>query len=411
MKRICGLLLAALFLVAAPRPALAQGGIQINSTSHEFQFSEKITFSLSAESVSDIQSAVVFYKFVGVAGSVTSRGVATFTPARQVTAQVEKKLERGELPPGMIIEYYWQVDDAAGNSVKTNTVTFTYSDNRFQWKELSQDKVIVYWYSGGDAFGARVLKAALTALDKLEKEVGVGLDRPAKLFAYKDQNDMRAAIPSRGETYDARLQVLGQVQFEDIVLLLGNDPALDKTIAHELSHVVVGLATHNPYTGLPAWLNEGLAMYAEGDLSGSYLIELNRGIRDDTLLSVQSISAQPGNANQVIMFYGEAYSLVKFLIDKHGRDKMAQLLAVFKRGALTDDALREVYGFGVKELDDLWRQSLGLKPRGLVTVVPTPTRVPAPQPTPTRLPGELCGGLIPVSALLVGGFALSRARR
>jgi hypothetical protein len=33
-----------------------------------------------------------------------------------------------------------------------------------------------------------------------------------------------------------------------------------------LSHIVVGLATKNPFGDLPRWLDEGLAMYAEGEL-------------------------------------------------------------------------------------------------------------------------------------------------
>ena len=64
------------------------------------------------------------------------------------------------------------------------------------------------------------------------------------------------------------------------------------------------------------------------------------------------------------LYYAQSYSLVKFLIGDYGRDKILRLLNVFKEGSSYNDALLEVYGIDIDDLDSLWRQSLGPEPRG-----------------------------------------------
>ena len=102
-------------------------------------------------------------------------------------------------------------------------------------------------------------------------------------------------------------------------------------------------------------------MYAEGDLRGDLQSVLTQAISEDNLISVRSLSGSfPAKAEEARLCYAQSYSLVNFLIHDYGRDRMLQLLSVFKEGSSHDDALLEVYGFDMDGLDNLWRQSLGL---------------------------------------------------
>jgi hypothetical protein len=113
-------------------------------------------------------------------------------------------------------------------------------------------------------------------------------------------------------------------------------------------------------------------MYAEGELRGGNQSDLDRAIRNNTLISVRSLSAYPGDPGQVDLFYGECYSVVKFLIDTFGAEKMDLLLQTFKGGIYQEDALQEVYGFGLDELDARWRVAIGAGPQP----TPAPTSPP-----------------------------------
>ena len=73
-------------------------------------------------------------------------------------------LTRGDLVPGTDIEYYWQIDNSAGQSLKTETFKYSFPDDRFDFKSMSapvgKGKVTVFWYGSDDAYGRERLAVA-----------------------------------------------------------------------------------------------------------------------------------------------------------------------------------------------------------------------------------------------------------
>jgi hypothetical protein len=111
----------------------------------------------------------------------------------------------------------------------------------------------------------------------------------------------------------------------------------------------------------------------------------------------------PDKAN---LAYNQSYSVVKYLIETHGQEKMTSLLTLLRDGTAIDDALQQTYGFNTDQLEDAWRQAVGAQPRVVSaqpTVQPTPTFVPTIVPvsggsfnlqsTPTPIPTSSGGGL------------------
>ncbi len=102
------------------------------------------------------------------------------------------------------------------------------------------------------------------------------------------------------------------------------------------------------------------------------------------------------------LFYGEVHSLIDFMLDRYGKDRMADLLSAIKEGLYQEDALKTVYGFGLDELDRAWREHLGLAPRSAAVAVPTV------QPTPSRAEkaesfcGSLIGFIVSILSAMVG---------
>lgn len=368
-------------------------------------FAENLTFHLIAEHEIEIRQVILYYGLQGE--NLVNRIVPEFVPGRHTEATFEKTLERGEIPPGAVIEYYWRLELADGTSVDTGQQVLTYEDDRFPWRKLQADNITLLYY--GDeaehALAQDLLKQGQDTLVRLQEEIGVTLEEQVRVYAYRSSRDMAAALATRSTGFDEQILTLGVAVADNTLLLLGSAPNAQMTLAHELSHIVVGLATKNPYAPIPRWLDEGLAMYAEGELPASNAQALEQAIRNDALISVRSLSGYTGEASQVNLFYGEVYSLVEFLLDRYGRDKMGELLDTFREGTTQEDALQRVYGMGVDELDAEWRQSLGLGPRPtvspLATVVPTALR---------RRP--LADRLCPLPGLIAGlGLALAIATR
>lgn len=103
-------------------------------------------------------------------------------------------------------------------------------------------------------------------------------------------------------------------------------------------------------------------MYAEGELESRYINYLEQGVAQNSLISVRSLASPfSAFAGQTYLAYAQSYSLVEFLINNYGQDKMYELLSIFKQGSSYDEALMRVYGFDMDGLDSLWRDWLALK--------------------------------------------------
>jgi hypothetical protein len=356
-----GLLLA----LIQPVAVRATSPIRILSREESAVFADSLHFRLQVEAESPMVEAILYYGREG--DRLVRRIYPSFGPDQRVLIEHVEELEPGQFAPGTRLRVWWRLQMADGSSVTTEETTLDYADDRFAWRPLAGERVILYWYGRDESRAQALFQRAEEALGLLEEDIGVMMDRPVNIYVYSSQVDMSRALSRRSEGYDDRVLTLGVAVNEDTLLVLGSHRDAGMVVAHELSHIVVGQATDNPYTDLPRWLDEGLAMYAEGELPQGNRRALDQAVRNDTLLSLRSMSSYSGQAEQVDLFYGSAYSVVDFMLDEYGRDKMRALLGVFGRGTLQDDALREVYGFGLDDLDAQWRQSLGLAPRPVGT--------------------------------------------
>src|SRR4029453_10889858 len=107
------------------------------------------------------------------------------------------------------------------------------------------------------------------------------------------------------------------------------------------------------------WLNEGLAVYSEGELDPSSERQLEDAIRDDTLLSVRSLSSGFSEvSDKAYLSYSQSYSITKFLVETYGQAKMTSLLLHLKDGLTIDEALTQTYGFNVEGLEGAWREAI-----------------------------------------------------
>jgi len=155
--------------------------------------------------------------------------------------------------------------------------------------------------------------------------------------------------------------------------------------------VLVGHLTFTCLGFIPTWLNEGLAMYGEGGPQSMELAQFEQARAADQLLALRSLAGGfSEESDRATLSYTESYSVVNFLIQTYGRDKMTALLIGLRNGATADEALQAVYGFDTDGLEDAWRTSIGAAPR-------VGTSNPTPVPTPTQVPTIVPVGAAPVA--------------
>lgn len=365
MKRI-GRIAWTLYLIWASlcwvsAPTHAQEAIRIIASNASSQFGSGITFRVTAVSDQPINRIALYRQMDD--RRVRARTELTFEPGTNVEATFDWELESGEVKPGAEITYHWLIENSAGQVWRSKPETIIYRDDRFDWQTLTQGRIELGYYDDTRARATAILTAAVEAAERLQDDMGIALESPVHIYVYNSSRDMALALSSRSEIYDARTVTLGVAIGGDTLLILGPHEDALFTVAHEMSHIVVGLATENPYTDMPRWLDEGLAMYAEGELPQDNARALDQAVRRDELISVQSLSGYVGNPEQVDLFYGQVYSIIDYMLQTYGQRKMTDLLTMLQQGVPIEQALAQIYGLTIDELDSAWRGSLGLSPR------------------------------------------------
>jgi hypothetical protein len=357
-------------MLGALLPGLAPASAQAPALSAEIahRFGQDITFTLQGTLDSPVVEVILFFGQEGE--GLVRRVYPSFERGQRLDVTHVEELDTGQFILGRELVAWWELRMADGAILRTEPQRRTYIDENHDWKLLQGERVDYYWYGNDARLAQRLLDTAEEVIELLADDVGVVIERRVHIHAYNDAAHMSRAIFSRSQAFDDRVLTLGVSVGNETLLLLATYPNAEQIAAHELSHVVVGMVTDNPYSALPRWLDEGLAMYAEGELPDNNRRALERGVREDALLSVRSMSSYSGRAGEVDLYYGQAYSVVTFMLDAYGRGKMRELLLVFGEGTRQEEALQRVYGLTLEELDNEWRAGLGLGPRRLPDAEP-----------------------------------------
>lgn len=398
-----------------PGVAVADGPISVLSMGHESVFNEKILFSIEAESsAADIVEARVYYRVKGQ--SATGRNYGEFEPSGKIETSWEWDVRQDYLPPGSEVEYWWKLKDGNDNELETEPETFMYIDERYDWKSLQNERLSLYWYNGDEEFARKIFEEANDGLDLIQEKYGVSIEDPVKIFIYGSHPDLLGALQEGSREWT------GGVAFTEFgVVVIGVEPTnaglswgLGAT-RHELTHLVIHRATENVFRGdLPRWLDEGLAVYNEGSGQEDYKYMVKLAVEHDSLLSLQTLSSNfTADSELAHLSYAQSYSVVSFILDEYGTEKMQKLLEVFAEGALYDEAFEEVYGMDMAGIENAWRASVGAKPlsadEGKAVEPPSPPELPGAVPvvpSPASPSATCCGIPLGFGALFVLFFLL-----
>ena len=379
---------------ASPNPSVTSEAVLQTTNEIILSFPETATFRAAFSSDVEITSIVLEYgNEQQTCGEVIAKAFPQFTPGRTVEAQWTWEMRQsGSLPPGARLWWRWRVTDASGQQTVTEVKTATWLDNTHNWKAMNNgDFLRLHWYQGDQTFAVDLAKAAYNGLRFNETQSGLKAEAPIDVYIYASTDDLKDAIlyePSwtGGQAFpDQNIVILGISQSD---LEWGRE-----AIVHELTHVLVGHLTFSCLGDVPTWLNEGLAVYSEGELDPASERQLEEAIRNDTLLTVRSLSSGFSEvADKAYLSYSQSYSVTKFLVETQGQEKMTSLLLSLQDGMTIDEALRQTYGFNVDGLETAWRTSIGAPPSSV--------SAPTAQPTPTFVPTLVPMGGVGVASVL-----------
>jgi hypothetical protein len=290
----------------------------------------------------------------------------------------------------------------------------------------------VHWYGGSEQQARRFGELTAEGAASAEQLLGHEMVAPVDIFVYDSREDFFGALgPGAREWFGAA--TFPQLRTIFMWLGAGSGDYLETTMVHEVTHVVFGDATENPYHAPAKWLNEGLATWSERRTDADQRSTVEFEASGGGLFAFDAIAYDfPFGGRGSSLSYAMGTTMVGMIIDRYGEGAIARIAEAYRGGAADTEALESATGVSIDQLYRDYYASFGAAepaPVEPAPILPSNVRKPGgtggadgsgapqpssgPQPSDVDQPADL-GWLIVLGAIgLVGavGVATVAARR
>jgi hypothetical protein len=321
---------------------------------------------------------------------------ATVIPVTASGNRATHVLDTGSdyVTPNTLVTYQWRAID--GDETQLSTVgALRYDDDRsgLDWQSAQLGEATVHWYGGAEAQARRFGELTAIGVERAEELLGTRLAGPVDVFVYDSQADFFGALgPGAREWTGAA----AYSEIRTIFMWLGGGSAayLEQAMIHEVTHVVFHDATDNPFHEPARWLNEGIATWAETRNDDGEREIVESEARGDGLFAFEAITEQfPIGDRGALLSYAQGTSMVQLIVERHGTEAIARIMAALRAGASDAEALEAGTGVPADDLYADFYETFGAE-------APMPFQPEPMQPStvdrPT--PGTVDHGGVPPSA-------------
>ena len=227
----------------------------------------------------------------------------------------------------------------------------------FHWQYIQSEHFDIYFTDGGESIAEFAAETAEASYLQLREDFRYDLVDRITIIVHNSHNDFEQTNVDLSPPEES---VGGFTEFfknRVVVPYEGEWEKFRHVIHHELTHAVMlqmvyGAGVQSIITGmarlrLPLWLIEGLAEYE----SRGWDTESDMFMRDATLTGyVPSIDFLYG-----YLAYKGGQSVLYYLADKYGGEKIGELLGKIKVTKSMNRGLKQSIGVGTKELTEKWQ--------------------------------------------------------
>ena len=370
------------------------------TTAIENDFPQFLRFRLTTSAPSEVTDVTLRYRVTG-AGSLARAKPEEFEPVPPgADVNVEVRVPTGTLgfiPVGSEFVYHWELTLDDGTTLESEESSYVYLPPGKDWQSVHNDFMRVYFHGNEEATALRYLEAAQRTYTRVGQLLQTELEIvPVNTVLFASESDLEDAQPGRSEVYDAATFLCGSQVANNVIFVIDRSCGtrdVSDTLRHEFTHILTKAAGESALGKVPSWLDEGTAVYAQTEPGSGFLDPFEVGVAIDRLIPFRVMIGGNSDPNQVGLFYGQSYQMVRFLIARGGEEEFARLFATIKAGNRFDTAIEIVYGLTLDEFENEFRASHDLPPREPIPAATpareepaTPAATPAteqPEATPT----------------------------
>lgn len=347
-------LLPAILLVlwltfSASKTALAEP--LLNEIEVEYIFGGPVAFRAHLETEQPVHQAFVFLRSQGENRTIVGPAAFEDGVLEYIHDQPEQPLRAFAK-----IEYWFQVTFADGSDYTSESYTFIYDDNRFNWRLLSSEPFHIHWYEGDLDFAQGVLDVAHEGLKRANSILPLPAPPEVNIYVYSSSEELQAT-----RRLSRREGVAGhaEVDLGVMVVSLPNLPErrleAERQVPHELMHILLYQAIDRGYENIPAWLNEGLASINELYPTPDYQIVLESAYAQNSLIPISDLCRGfPPEMSNFILSYAESAYFTRFLYRTFGALSLETLLAGYANGLDCERGFEAAYGMSLATAEAQW---------------------------------------------------------
>ncbi len=231
----------------------------------------------------------------------------------------------------------------------------------FDWRVASSENFDVYFYSGGDSLASVVLELAEEAAVKLTADLGHKLQKKVPIIIYESHYDfeqtnvitelLEEGVGGFTEIFKNRVVVPFTGSYED----------LRHVVVHELVHAFMfdmmyggvfdSILSAQYLFQIPSWFSEGLPEYES--LGWDSNTEM---ITRDAAVSGYAVSLERLGGGYLVYKLGQ--SAVRFMVERHGHEKLREILGHLKRSKNVDNAFERSLGMSLEKFSEAWMEHI-----------------------------------------------------
>ena len=351
------LVAAAVAVFIIINPTHVQGETTFTDLSAEHEFGEWISFNAQIDSSQVVESVDLTFK-------PQSNGRSIVVPSQvegenRVTTRYEIK-SSDHLPPFSTIEFWFTAQLEGGSQVESETASFFYEDNRYDWKSLTGNGPYnIFWANGSRSLGQTAADAIEENFEAYDQYLSLPKPDSLRVYIYPTASALQSALGFTsarwiaGHADPAANNILVSVQS-------GFDEELEikRQVPHELIHIRLYLYMQESYLNLPVWYSEGLASLGERFASTEYWPILQAGWENDQLIPMQELCKSfPSDTGDAALAYAQADSFIHYLYDTYGRIGLQDLLNAYKDGHTCENGAIIAFDLELTTLEENWKQA------------------------------------------------------
>ena len=336
---------------------LGQTGVRVVDIQISHIFGEQIDLQAKVETDDPIEQILVYIQ-PEKNGPLT---IEPLTPTSDGEIYYIFDLTQNHVRAFSELSIWFEVTLEDGTSYSSETIKYTYEDNRFEWQSIQTDGFTVFWYQEDTDLGQRILNIADEGLERINSQIGVPWPDNIQIYAYASVLEMQDTLMFSG---DSSSWVAGHADPELGIIVVSLPPGpeqileIRRQIPHEMVHILLYDKMGSNYSKLPRWLNEGLASTAELYPNPDFQLLLDKAHERDALIPIRELSSGfPIDAANFQLAYAEAYAFTWYLQQTYGTETIETLIQAYTDGMDFEAGVQAAFETSINGLDSDWRQS------------------------------------------------------